>query len=143
MIQAQVREPSMTDDLVETTRLGRRVVKDGSLAKLRKDLRPVSEHDVRVPPHKPDHVLDVGEETETSDCGRQQPCGSVRFYQQATLALEESPAPLDKLLPFHLAATLLGIPQELLLSRYRKHEVSGVDLGILGLWIWRDDLKGL
>jgi transcriptional regulator with XRE-family HTH domain len=70
----------------------------------------------------------------------------ARFYDAATVQLNEmqdAGVDLARLIPFHLAATLLGIPQELLFQRYRDGVVTGVDLGILGLWMERDHLQSL
>lgn len=41
--------------------------------------------------------------------------------------------------PLHVAAARYGIPQEVLLSRYREGGIEGLDLGILGLWLARDE----
>ena len=66
-----------------------------------------------------------------------------RFYTQAERALNELDEDLGELLPFYLAATYAGLPQEILLRFYREGKVLGVDLGILGLWLHRDDLGKL
>jgi transcriptional regulator with XRE-family HTH domain len=61
-----------------------------------------------------------------------------RFYERAIKELNlltEQGYELEDLVPFHLAATMLGVPQELLLRRYRDGEVDAVDAGILGLWV--------
>lgn len=47
---------------------------------------------------------------------------------------------LNELLPIHVAATLLGLPQEALFSLYRSGEIGGLDLGVLGIWLRRDEL---
>jgi hypothetical protein len=67
-----------------------------------------------------------------------------RFYRLATKQLEllhEDGIEVDKLIPLHHATTLLGIPQELLLRRYREGVFDAEDLGILGLWLYREDLE--
>lgn len=64
-----------------------------------------------------------------------------KFYEQTERLMEDLPIPLDQLIPFHIVATLRGIPQELLLARYRDGTIEGVDLGVLGLWGYRDDLE--
>lgn len=69
-----------------------------------------------------------------------------RFYTAAQRGLEilrEADLDPSELMPFHLVATHLGIPQEQLLRRYREGEVAGIDVGILGLWLRRRDLDGL
>jgi hypothetical protein len=66
-----------------------------------------------------------------------------RFYRFATKELEileDDGIQLSKLMPLYLAAATIGVPQELLLSWYRQGNFEAVDLGILGLWVHRDDL---
>ena len=67
-----------------------------------------------------------------------------RFYDAAMAQLDAADAEginLEDKIPFHIAATLLGVPQELLLRKYREGEVHATDLGILGLWVDRADMK--
>jgi hypothetical protein len=45
------------------------------------------------------------------------------------------------LVPLHIAASTLGLPQEVLLQWYRNERFEAVDLGILGLWIHRDKVQ--
>lgn len=69
-----------------------------------------------------------------------------RFYVSAQRGLEllrEDGLEIRELMPFHVVATQLGVPQEQLLRRYREGEVHAIDAGILGLWIKRVDLQGL
>src|SRR5262245_52126224 len=66
-----------------------------------------------------------------------------RFYvqaQEAMTQLEEEGIHLKDLVPFHLVAAAAGLPQEVLLMRYREGEVEGIELGMLGLWLHRTDL---
>lgn len=67
-----------------------------------------------------------------------------RFYRAAMAQLaaaDEEGIVLEDKIPFHLAATLLGLPQELLLRRYRDGEIPATDMGLLGLWVDRADMK--
>jgi hypothetical protein len=67
-----------------------------------------------------------------------------RFYRLACDHLNrlwDSGIDPKNLVPFHHATTLLGVPQELLLSRYRDGAFQAEDLGILGLWVHREDLE--
>ena len=69
-----------------------------------------------------------------------------RFYRNASLeiqTLREHNISIRKMVPFHIVATLLGIPQEHLLHRYRRGEIIAEDLGILGLWMLQSDLDKL
>lgn len=67
-----------------------------------------------------------------------------RFYRAAMaqmLAADEEGIKLEDKIPFHLAATLLGVPQELLLRHYREGRVPATDMGLLGLWVDKADMK--
>lgn len=61
-----------------------------------------------------------------------------RFHLRAMEELKvlaDEGVDLTGLIPFHMAATALGVPQELLLRRYRSGQVDAVDAGLLGLWV--------
>ncbi len=66
-----------------------------------------------------------------------------RFYDQAWRVLDQLEEELDDLIPFHVAATQFGLPQEILLRWYRDGQIPAVDLGILGPWLHKDDLHKL
>lgn len=67
-----------------------------------------------------------------------------RFYhfahKQLTLLYDHG-IKMRNLVPLHHATTVLGVPQELLVKRYREHAFDAEDLGILGLWLYREDLE--
>jgi transcriptional regulator with XRE-family HTH domain len=66
-----------------------------------------------------------------------------QFYVQARQLmgqLADEGIDLGDLIPFHVAASQLGLPQEVLLERHRNGELNAEDLGILGLWIRKEDL---
>lgn len=66
-----------------------------------------------------------------------------RFYRFASKELdilEDDGIKVSELMPLYLVASSIGVPQELLLSWYRNGDFDAVDLGILGLWVHRDDL---
>lgn len=68
----------------------------------------------------------------------------AKFYDAATFQLqaaEEDGVDMSTMYPFHIAATLLGVSHELLLRKYREGEVHATDLGILGLWVDKADMK--
>lgn len=70
----------------------------------------------------------------------------ARFHNAATRQLdllEREGIDLTSLIPYHLAATLLGIPQELLIKWYREDRATATDLGVLGLWMDRAELERL
>jgi hypothetical protein len=61
-----------------------------------------------------------------------------RFYSFAMIELQlldQYGLSDGRLVPFHVVATLLGLPQEQLLRRYREQEFEAIDAGILGLWV--------
>ena len=69
-----------------------------------------------------------------------------RFYVNATRQLDDlrdHQIPIDELMPLFAAASALGVAQELLLKCYREDKFHAEDLGILGLWVYRDDLQAI
>jgi hypothetical protein len=69
-----------------------------------------------------------------------------RFYYSASTqleALKNEGINIRDMVPFHIVATLLGIPQEQLFHRFRDGRVHAIDLGILGLWMFQSDLDVL
>lgn len=66
-----------------------------------------------------------------------------RLYRLANEELDmlaDDGQPISKLMPLYLAASTVGVPQELFLSWYRDGHFEAVDLGILGLWVYREDI---
>jgi transcriptional regulator with XRE-family HTH domain len=55
--------------------------------------------------------------------------------------LEENGVNVDDLLPLNLAASTLGVPHETLFHVFRDGRFEGLDLGILGIWVRREDLE--
>lgn len=78
---------------------------------------------------------------------RRETAGRVgRFFHVAVHELEilqQNGIDIRGMVPFHVVATMLGIPQEQLLYRYRNGEFEATDLGILGLWMFQSDLDEL
>lgn len=67
----------------------------------------------------------------------------ARFYTRALTEihlLQELGIDITGMLPFHLAATNLGLPQETLLGLYRRGLIRATDAGILGLWVRPEDM---
>lgn len=117
-------------------KLGREVLADGSLYRLRQRLN--------LARNAMSELLHVSPITYTSWEQRDVrvwKTTAVRiglFYERAIQALkqlETEDIDIGGLIPFHLVATQLGIPQELLLARYRDGEIPAIDTGILGLWV--------
>lgn len=59
----------------------------------------------------------------------------IRLYEN-----EHGKESLKGLVPFHVAAMYCGLPHELLLRWYREGEFNAVELGVLGLWVERDEI---
>ena len=134
----------MTISHVDAVDLGRAVVADGRLKILRKTLG--------LTKNAMAEMLNTAWPTysaweERSVTLRPETAARVgRFYAQATGELDllhEIDVEVKNLVPFHVVATLLGIPQEQLLHRYRNNVFEGVDLGILGLWVRKSELARL
>ena len=69
-----------------------------------------------------------------------------RFFYAATKELELLDLEgyeIGTMIPFHVVATKLGIPQELLVQWYREGKVEATDAGIFGLWIDGTELARL
>lgn len=66
-----------------------------------------------------------------------------RYYWLIHLQLDQlelDGVELDQLLPLPVVAQYSGMPQEILMKWYRDGVIAAEDLGVLGLWIYRDDL---
>jgi hypothetical protein len=63
-----------------------------------------------------------------------------RFYRSASDTLDLYQGQLEDLVPLHVASTQLAIPHEVLMMWYQHGEFEAVDMGILGLWVRRQDL---
>lgn len=69
-----------------------------------------------------------------------------RFYSHAMRQLEDLQAhdiPIQDLMPLFAVASALGVAQELLLKYYRAEQFHAEDLGMLGIWVYKDDVKVL
>lgn len=67
-----------------------------------------------------------------------------RFYRSAIAQLQilhDEGVEIAELVPWHQVAMHYHITQEVLMKRYRAGEVDGLDLGVLGLWGYKEDLK--
>lgn len=67
-----------------------------------------------------------------------------RFFTHASaqlVSLREHDIKIDELMPLFQAASKIGVPQELLLKRYREGLFHAEDLGMLGLWVYRDEIE--
>lgn len=134
----------MPQSSIDAARLGREVVADGRLKGLRVRLG--------LTRNAMAELLHTSALTYTSWETREVtlwPTTAIRvgrFFQNAEDELEvlrEHEMSIEHLVPFHIVSTLLGVPQEQLLRRYREGEFSAVDIGILGLWVPRAELQKL
>lgn len=55
--------------------------------------------------------------------------------------LAEYDCDISTLMPLHRVAGKLGVPAEILMTRYREGFFTADDLGILGLWVDREDVE--
>lgn len=129
---------------LEAVDLGRAVVKDGRLKALRKTLGLTRNAMAELlhtgwPTYDAWEARPVTLRTETA-------ARVGRFYSNAMEELDilaEHNVLIGNMVPFHVVATLLAIPQEQLLYRYREGQIKAMDLGILGLWMSKDDFTKL
>jgi len=131
--------------LDEMAELGREVVLNGQLADLRKhlglshsamaELLSTSNSVYKSWETKPPHRM-WGSTAERIG----------RFYTTAMRQVQDlydHEIPIDDLMPLFAAASALGVAQELLLKFYRENKFHAEDLGILGLWVYREDLQSI
>lgn len=84
-------------------------------------------------------------EDEPDSAGRMWKSTAERLGRFAWLAektlneLSNENVELSDLTPLHVVATTYGLPQEVMLQWYRRGIIRADDLGILGLWIHKDD----
>lgn len=69
-----------------------------------------------------------------------------RFFTSANRQLadlRDHDIPIDDLMPLFAAASALGVAQEVLLKHYREGAFHAEDLGLLGMWVYRDELQDI
>lgn len=122
--------------------LGRMVVQDGLLAQLRARLgfprMLMAEMLYTTIP-----VYTAWESYSETKIRRESAERIGRFYRAALAQLkilEDEGVKLADLVPWHRVAMAHHVGQEVLLQRYRAGEVDAVDLGVLGLWGYKEDL---
>jgi DNA-binding XRE family transcriptional regulator len=70
--------------------------------------------------------------------------GRFLLHAQRQLAfLAEYDVDISELMPLHKVAGQLGVPHEVLMQRYRDQLFTADDLGILGLWVDREDVQAI
>ena len=123
---------------------GRQLVADGGLVRLRKELgftRTAMSEMLCIAPltytrweSQPDTSSRMWEESAAR-------LGRFAIVANRTLSdLRETGIKLNDMLPLHMVAMELGMPQELILQWYRDKKIHATDLGILGLWIYKSEL---
>jgi transcriptional regulator with XRE-family HTH domain len=130
----------MLPDPDQAIALGRAVVADGRLKQLREDLG-ITRRAMAELLHTNLMTYSTWERRPETSLRRATAGRVGRFFYvaEAELALLREHGIVD-MLPFHVVATQLGLPQELLLQWYRDGRFEAVDAGILGLWLHRSDL---
>lgn len=125
----------------EDVQLGREVVADGRLRELREDLGLSRQAMAELL-----HTSTIVYASWETRAVRLWPSTAERVGRFFRLALDElafleqSEHPVAGLMPLYLAASNVGVPQELFLSWYRDGHFEAVDLGILGLWVHTKDI---
>lgn len=135
----------MTTEMIDMIRLGREIINDGRLKGLRERLnfsRNLMSELFHVTP-----VTYTRWENGRGENLRPLVAERIgRFYvntNDVVDTLTKDGISIGDLVPFHLVAAAMGIPGEVLMGRYRDGEFEAVDLGILGLWLHREDLVKL
>lgn len=124
----------------EAVALGRAVVGDGRLRQLRETLG-VTRRAMAELLHTNLMTYATWERRPETNLRRATAERVGKFYHLAHVELELlREAGIEDVVPFHVVATQLGLPQELLLEWYRNGRFDAVDAGILGLWVHRSDL---
>ena len=138
-LRAVEQDVTITED--EAVDLGREVIQDGRLRALRESLglSPNAMAELLYtawPTYRAWESRPVRVRRETAS-------RVGRFYKTAMLQMEDMDhdgIDIRDMVPFHIVATLLGIPQEQLFHRYRAGQVIASDLGIFGLWMYQSAL---
>ena len=126
----------------EDVELGRAVVADGRLAALRKELG-VSRQAMAELLYT-STIVYLSWETRGVRLWPSTAERVGRFYRLATqqlILLGDDGVELSHLMPLYLASSTVGVPQELFLQWYRDGHFEAVDLGVLGLWLHREDVQ--
>lgn len=127
----------------ELARLGREIIADGRLQRLRESLglsRAAMAEMLYVSNFTYAQWERKGEEVKPWVATAER---VARFYETACdelSLLADAGIDISGMLPFHIAATMLGLPQEMLLDHYRRGLVKAIDAGILGLWVQLEDI---
>lgn len=136
---------TMLPDHLDAATLGRAVVADGRLKTLRETLGITRSAMSELLHTNPVRYADWERRPDI----KLRPATAERigrFYYAATqeiMLLEDAGLDVANMVPFHVVATLLGVPQELLLQWYRDGRIEAIDTGILGLWVPRRVLDEL
>lgn len=126
--------------------LGRAVVADGRLRELREGLG-LSRFAMSELLHTAPRVYTAWEENPATRLWPATASRAGRFYTNAIAELayvkDVLQVDVSTLVPLYMAASELGTTQELLLKWYRDGRFVAEDLGILGLWVYRDAIGGI
>lgn len=130
---------------VDLAHLGRRVVAQGHLVRLRETLglTPTGMAEILQTAPLTYRSWEDGTVLRLWDSTAER---VGRFYLHAERQLDmlaEDGIEIAGLVPLFVAAGLVGVSQALLLRMYREHAFHAVDLGILGLWVHNEDLSSI
>jgi hypothetical protein len=135
--------PTVDDHVVA----GRALVETGDLVALRHRLgftRTAMANVLHMSPSAYNKLEDADGAWERMWTSTAERLGRFEFLAEMTLKeLAAEGVTLDDLSPLHVMATQHGLPQELMLKWFRDGRLPAWDLGILGLWIHKDDVHYL
>jgi DNA-binding XRE family transcriptional regulator len=130
---------------VDLAHLGRRVVAQGHLVRLRETLglTPTGMAEIL---HTTTLTYRSWESNKVARLWDSTAERVGRFYLHAERQLDmlaEDGIDISGLMPLSIAAGLVGVSQSLLLKMYREDAIHAVDLGILGLWVDEHELDAI
>lgn len=133
------------EDLTDV-RLGREVVASGQLQELREHIG-VARSVMAEYLHTSIVTYSLWESRRPATSIRPSTASRIgRFYRFATtqlLDLANWGVSIKDLVPLHVAASNLGMPQEVLFLWHKEERFKAVDLGVLGLWLHPDQIEQL
>ena len=132
-------------DAVTDVRLGREIVAQGKLQSLREQLH-LTRSAMAELLHTSVFTYSSWESKPHTQIWPTTASRIGRFYESAVHQLQllaEDGISMEELVPLHIAASTLGVPQELLFKWCREEKLETADLGVLGLWIYRDNIDYL
>lgn len=128
----------------EHTDAGRQLIVDGGLLRLREQLgltRLAMADLLQMSPVTYNRCEDNAPEMKRMWNSTAERLGRFAYLAARTMqVLTEDGIGFTNLIPLHLAAMGLGLPQDQILTWIRAETIDFEDLGVLGIWLYREDL---